>query len=276
MPQTSLTSPSTQPVFYLAHGGGPWPWMSGPRHDAHAQLAASLRVLPGLLPAPPKAVLMVTAHWEAPEFTLGSHPAPPMLYDYYGFPANTYEVLYPAPGNPALAARVQALLQGSGIAAALDGERGFDHGTFVPMAVAWPQANIPVLQMSLRAGLDPKQHLAAGRALAPLRREGVLIIGSGLSFHNLRLFNEAAIEPSAAFDAWLGQSLIGTDASTRAAALASWEAAPSARLIHPREEHLLPLMVVAGAAGDDRASRSYHEDRFMGVASVSSFMFSAS
>ncbi len=267
-------SAPTFPAFYLAHGGGPWPWMIGPRHDAHAQLAASLRALPGLLPASPKAVLMVTAHWEAPEFTLGSHPNPGMLYDYTGFPPNTYEVLYPAPGNPALATRVQTLLQGAGISAALDGERGFDHGTFVPMAVAWPGAEIPVVQMSLKAGLDPQQHLAAGRALAPLRSEGVLIIGSGLSFHNLRLFNEAAMEPSAAFDAWLGDSLIGTDAAARAAALNQWEAAPSARLIHPRAEHLLPLMVVAGAAGDDPAVRCYHEERFMGVATVSSFLFS--
>ncbi|MBE2263503.1 MAG: dioxygenase [Burkholderiaceae bacterium] len=262
------------PVYYLAHGGGPWPWMSGPHHDAHALLAQSLRELPAQVGTTPAAVLMVSAHWEAPQFTTSSHPRPPMLYDYYGFPPNTYEVQYPAPGHPALAARVQALLGDAGIAAAQDAERGFDHATFVPMAVAWPDASVPVVQLSLKDGLDPEAHLAAGRALAPLRDEGVLIIGSGLSYHNLRLLRPEGYEASAAFDQWLTDTLIGKTAAERAAALTQWTSAPSARVVHPREEHLLPLMVAAGAAGDDAARRSYHEPRFMGAVTVSSFRFS--
>ncbi len=263
------------PVYYLAHGGGPWPWMTGPHHDAHALLAQSLRALPTQVGATPKVILMVSAHWEAPQFTASSHPRPPMLYDYSGFPPNTYEVKYPAPGDPALAARVQALLSDAGIAAGQDAERGFDHATFVPMSVAWPDASVPVVQLSLKDGLDPQAHLAAGRALAPLRDEGVLIIGSGLSYHNLRLLRPEGYEASAAFDQWLTENLIDKDAAQRSSALSQWQSAPSARVVHPREEHLLPLMVAAGAAGDDVASRSYHEPRFMGAVTVSSFRFSS-
>ena len=259
------------PVYYLAHGGGPWPWMTGPHHDAHAQLAKSLRDLPAQIGATPKAVLMVSAHWEAPQFTASSHPRPPMLYDYSGFPPNTYEVKYPAPGDPALAARVQALLSDAGIAAGQDAERGFDHATFVPMSVAWPDASVPVVQLSLKDGLDPQAHLAAGRALAPLRDEGVLIIGSGLSYHNLRLLRPEGYEASAAFDQWLTENLIDKDAAQRSSALSQWQSAPSARVVHPREEHLLPLMVAAGAAGNDIGTKVF-EDRVLG-ATVSAFRF---
>ena len=267
---------STLPTFYISHGGGPWPWMEGRMRDTHRNLEAALQQLPQIVGATPKAVLMISAHWEEKDFTVMSHPNPPMLYDYSGFPANTYQVQYPAPGAPQLAAQVQALLQSTGIAAQLDPVRGFDHGTFVPMAVIYPDANVPVLQLSLKRGLDPQDHLAAGRAVATLRNEGILIVGSGSSYHNLSILGPESKEPSAAFDEWLQHTLEGTHFDERTIALASWEAAPAARIAHPREEHLLPLMVAVGAAEQDVASRFYHENTFFDSGSVSSFMFTKS
>ncbi|MGZ5217171.1 MAG: DODA-type extradiol aromatic ring-opening family dioxygenase [Caldimonas sp.] len=262
------------PTFYLTHGGGPWPWMPGPAADAHARLAEDLRRVPRLAGGKPRAVLMVSAHWEAPEFSLMTHPRPPILYDYSNFPADTYRVTYPAPGAPPeLVEKTEALLRAAGIAVRRDPARGFDHGTFVPMHVAWPQADVPILQLSLKRGLDPSEHLAAGRALAPLRDEGVLVVGSGSSFHNLRALGPEGKEPSAAFDAWLSDTLLGDEPEQRSAALTAWEAAPAARQSHPREEHLLPLMVAAGAAGNDCATRLHHQSDFFGSATVSSFMF---
>jgi aromatic ring-opening dioxygenase catalytic subunit (LigB family) len=267
---------SALPAFYISHGGGPWPWMKGPRYDAHRKLEAALQKLPQLVGVTPKAVLMISAHWEEADFTVMSHATPPMIYDYTGFPENTYQIRYAAPGAPHLAEQVHGLLRSAGIAARLDPARGFDHGTFVPMAVIYPDASIPVLQLSLKRRLGPQEHLAAGRALAPLRHEGVLVVGSGSSYHNLRMLGPESKEPSAAFDDWLQRTLEGTHFTERATALASWEAAPSARVAHPREEHLLPLMVAVGAAERDVATRFYHEDTFFGSGSVSSFMFTKS
>jgi len=266
----------TLPTFYVSHGGGPWPWMGGQMAATHEQLAASLRQIPQRVGTTPKAVLMVSAHWEEPEFTLMAHAHPPMLYDYSGFPENTYHVQYPAPGAPQLVEFVRGLIQGAGFAVRLDPARGFDHGAFVPMAIAYPQAEVPILQLSLRQGLDPAAHIALGRALAPLRNEGVLIVGSGASYHNLRALGPEGRVPSATFDAWLGDTLLAVDAARRAATLVAWEAAPAARQAHPREEHLLPLMVAAGAAGDDAAVRIYHQADFFGSGTVSSYMFGGS
>ena len=197
---------SRLPTYFVSHGGGPWPWMADMR-EMLASLDTALADMPRQIGRTPKAVLIITAHWEERAFTLGSSPAPGMVYDYGGFPAHTYSVVYPAPGAPELATRVQGLLQEAGLPVALDSERGYDHGTFVPLAVMYPDAQVPVLQMSLRAGLDPAEHIALGRALAPLRDEDVLIVGSGLSYHNLRNMGPGGVEPSAQFDAWLHQSL---------------------------------------------------------------------
>ncbi len=242
--------------------------------DTHRNLETALQQLPQLVGVTPKAVLMISAHWEEADFAVMSNPNPPMLYDYNNFPANTYQVQYPAPGAPQLAEHVQGLLKTAGFAARLDPVRGFDHGTFVPMFVVYPNANVPIVQLSLKRGLDPQAHLAAGRALVTLRNEGVLIVGSGSSYHNLRMMGPEAKEPSATFDEWLDHTLEGTNFEERTTALTSWDAAPSARVAHPREEHLLPLMVAVGAAEHDVATRFYHENTFFGSGSVSSFMFS--
>jgi aromatic ring-opening dioxygenase catalytic subunit (LigB family) len=183
-------------------------------------------------------------------------------------------VHYDAPGSPELARRVLGLIEAAGLPAALDPERGFDHGMFSPMAAIYPQADVPVVQLSLRRGLDPAEHLALGRALAPLRNENVLIVGSGLSYHNLRNLGPQAHEPSKAFDDWLAQTVHATPAQ-RIERLLAWSQAPSARIAHPREEHLIPLMVAAGAAGEDAGMRIYHEEAFMGGAVVSSYRFGA-
>lgn len=258
-----------QPTFYLSHGGGPWPWMPE-MATALRQLAASLTDIPRQLPQTPRAVLLVTAHWEAPAFTLGTNPAPGMVYDYGGFPAHTYQIVYPAPGAPALAQHVQALVAGAGLPVALDAQRGYDHGCFVPLAVMYPEAQAPVLQVSLRQNLDPAEHLAFGRALAPLRDEGVLIVGSGLSYHNLRVLGPAARAPSQAFDAWL-QDTMSAKPAVRTARLADWWHAPAARQCHPRADHLLPLMVAVGAAEADPATCIYHESGIFGGITASSF-----
>jgi aromatic ring-opening dioxygenase catalytic subunit (LigB family) len=237
-----------------------------------ASLDTALADMPRQIGRTPKAVLIITAHWEERAFTLGSSPAPGMVYDYGGFPAHTYSVVYPAPGAPELATRVQGLLQEAGLPVALDSERGYDHGTFVPLAVMYPDAQVPVLQMSLRAGLDPAEHIALGRALAPLRDEDVLIVGSGLSYHNLRNFGAGGRAPSKAFDVWLQDAMAAAPA-VRAEALVNWESAPAARICHPREEHLLPLMVAVGAAYDDAAECVYHDEAVFGGVTASSFRF---
>jgi len=236
------------------------------------QMERALQDIPRQLPEPPVAVLVISGHWEEQDFTVSSSPQPGMLYDYYGFPPETYRIRYPAPGSPQLAARVQQLLAGAGFAVGVDPERGFDHGTFSMMQPIYPQADVPVVQLSMRANMDPAEHIAAGSALAALRDEGILIIGSGQSYHNLRRWNPSGAEPAAAFDAWLRQALLATTPAERRDRLIAWEQAPAAREAHPHEDHLIPLMVVAGAAGEDPATAIYGE-QFMGYLAVSSFRF---
>ncbi len=256
-PQRTAAS-GRMPVVYIPHGGGPWPFVDvgiGDRAELDA-LAGYLRGLAGVPPARPRAVLAVSAHWEERVPTVMTADRPPLFYDYYGFPPESYRLTWPAPGDPQLAARVRALLGAAGFTTAEDRERGFDHGTFVPLKLTYPAADVPTVQLSLVRGLDPAEHLAIGRALAPLRDEGVFIVGSGMSYHNLRAFGPAGRAPSAAFDAWLVDAAAQPE-EERAQRLAAWSRAPSARQAHPREEHLLPLMVVAGAAGADRGRTAY-------------------
>ncbi|GGC03300.1 DODA-type extradiol aromatic ring-opening family dioxygenase [Pseudoduganella buxea] len=269
-----MTAATLLPTYFLSHGGGPWPWMRDETGTAYDALDASLKDIPGQIGGKPKAVLAVTAHWEGPDFLLSSSSSPGMIYDYGGFPPHTYQIRYGAPGLPELAARAQALLREAGFGAQLDAERGFDHGTFSALYPVFPEADVPVVQLSLKAGLAPLEHLRAGRALAPLRTQGVLIVGSGLSYHNLRAFNARGAEASHAFDGWL-RAAMALPPRERTAALMAWESAPAARQAHPREEHLLPLMVALGAAEEEPASVVYHEDDFFGALAVSSFRFGA-
>lgn len=261
------------PTYFLSHGGGPWPYMDGAFRSHYAWLEQALMDIPSQLPAPPRAALVVSGHWEASQFTLSAAARPGMVYDYEGFPPYTYDVIYPAPGEPVLAKKVQALLQALGIPVHLDESRGYDHGTFSVLQPMYPEASLPVVQLSLKSSLDAHEHLAIGRALAPLRDEGILLVGSGMSYHNLRQLNERGAAPSAEFDHWLRHVLLDLDGAERWRALADWAEAPAARLAHPRADHLMPLMVVAGAAADEPASCVFGQHMY-GRIRVSSFRFS--
>jgi aromatic ring-opening dioxygenase catalytic subunit (LigB family) len=245
------------PSFYTPHGGGPCFFMDDPQ-GMWTGMARFLRELPASLPEKPRAILVVSGHWETRGFALTSGEAPPLYFDYYGFPPHTYQLRYDAPGAPALATQVAQLLRDAGFAAALDDTRGFDHGVFVPLKVVYPDAQIPVVELSLDASLDAATHLAAGRALASLRSAGVLILCTGMSCHNLRALGDPRLlAPSTQFDAWLQQAACAAG-EERSAKLARWHEAPSAQICHPRPEHLLPLMVAAGAS-DSPGKRVYNE-----------------
>jgi aromatic ring-opening dioxygenase catalytic subunit (LigB family) len=248
-----------QPTYFINHGGGPCFFLEpGPMRAAWGDLEDHLRGFAETLSDRPRALLVVSAHWEATRPTVNIGTAPPLLYDYGGFPDYTYELEWPAPGSPVLAARVRERLAAAGIANAADETRGWDHGVFVPLKVMFPEADIPVVQLSMQRGLDPATHLDIGRALAPLRQEGVMIIGSGQTYHNMRGFaGGLRVDPAAeAFDAWLREAMV--DAVGREAALTAWEQAPGARAAQPHEDHLLPLMVAAGAASGEPGHLVFH------------------
>ena len=263
------------PTFYLSHGGGPWPYMSEEARRPYARLEESLRELPRQLPRRPEAILIVSGHWEEKEFEVMAASSPPMVYDYGGFPEELYHIHYPAAGSPRLAQRAQALIQQAGLPVRLNAERGFDHGTYSILAVTHPQADIPVFQVSLRAGYDPEAHLRLGRALAPLRDEGVLIIGSGSSYHNLRRFFGPSVrrDDAAQFDAWLRETLVESAPAKRSERLRDWQRAPAAREAHPQEDHLMPLHAAVGAAEEEPGRILYTQDDFLGRITLSSYRF---
>jgi aromatic ring-opening dioxygenase catalytic subunit (LigB family) len=265
------------PTLYIPHGGGPCFFMDWPYPTANpwTRLASWLSALDATLGRRPRAVLVISGHWEEEPIALNVQALPPLLYDYYGFPEHTYHLEYPAPGAPWLAAEVQALLGAAGFECRSEQRRGLDHGVFVPFKLIYPQADVPLLQISLRRGLDPDVHLRIGRAFAPLREREVLIVGSGMSFHNLSIasIDNAPIRASELFDAWLTQAVCAPDSNMRDAALLRWRSAPAARIAHPREEHLMPLLVAAGAAGSDAGTRVF-SDRMLGW-QISGFCFAA-
>lgn len=237
-------------VLFLSHGGGPLPLLGDP---AHLDMVLHLRAIAERMPKP-TAILVISAHWEEEMATLTAGASPGIIYDYYGFPRASYEIQYPCPGEPKLAGQVQRLLTDAGIAARLDAQRGFDHGLFVPLKIMYPQADIPCIQLSLVRGLDPAQHIAIGKALAGVGQEGLLVVGSGFSFHNMKAFftpdTDDTRAMNAAFEEWLIETLStpGVDEPVRAQNLEHWQLAPYARYCHPREEHLLPLHVCYGIA----------------------------
>lgn len=264
----------TLPTLFVPHGGGPCFFMDpegGPPDPMWRPMQAYLAGLIGSLPERPRAILMVSGHWETQEVTVHVGERPALLFDYYGFPDHTYRLRWDAPGAPAVARRAADLLRGAGHAVAEEAERGWDHGVFIPMMVANPAADIPLVQMSLRADLDPAAHIAIGRALAPLRDEGVLIVGSGMSFHNMRARGPQVTPVATQWDAALADAATDPDAARRAARVADWASLPHARFAHPDAEHLLPLMVALGAGGDGPAVRDYR-DVVIGWA-VSGFRF---
>jgi aromatic ring-opening dioxygenase catalytic subunit (LigB family) len=248
-------------------------WTMGPA-DTWRKLADWLAELGHSITPAPQAIVVISGHWEEEQFTVTSHPRPPLFYDYYGFPEHTYKITYDAPGSPALAQRIQGLLGNAGLPARLDPERGFDHGVFIPFKLIYPGANIPIVQLSLKTGLDTAKHLAAGAALETLRKEEILIVGSGMSYHNLREFGSGFNPVSDQFDQWLTDAVGAPAPATRSEQLRQWSLAPGARNAHPRAEHLLPLMVAAGAADADLGTKAF-TDRIMGTV-ISGFQFGSS
>ena len=261
------------PTFFIPHGGGPCFFMDWNPQDAWKTMAAFLIGIGNDLPQYPKKIVIVSAHWQEADFGVTSGSNPELIYDYYGFPPHTYELRYPAVGDPHLAERIVSMLGQAAIQVHVHASRGFDHGMFIPLMLMFPEADIPVVQLSLKNTLDPLAHLNAGKALRALRDEGVLIVGSGMSFHNMRGYGDPRFGPiSDEFDSWL-RAAVESEAPRRELALIKWDQAPSARLCHPQraEEHLLPLMVVAGAAGDD-AGKNVFSDRVMET-TLSAFRF---
>ncbi|QOD13882.1 dioxygenase [Psychrobacter sp. 28M-43] len=261
---TTLLSnePVSQPVLFIPHGAGPCFFMDWQPADTWHEMATFLKGISARLPERPKAILIISAHWQKTEFSITAGKQPDLIYDYYGFPEHTYNLTYPASGVPALAEQVSSLLIEAGVGNKQDAERGFDHGVFIPLKLMFPEADIPVVQLSLRHDLDPQAHLAAGQALASLRTEGVLIVGSGMSFHNMRGYGDTSFtEPSERFDEWLTNTVESADSDKRLTALTNWKNAPHALDSHPlgAEEHLLPLMIAVGAAGSDAGRKIYSE-----------------
>ena len=250
---------SLAPVFYLPHGGGPLSLLGDPQHQMLTQFLTQL----GSTLATPKAILVISAHWENAQPLLTAAETPALLFDYSGFPPESYQYRYPAPGAPALANKIAAVLQQHGLAAQLDSSRGLDHGVFVPLMLLRPQADIPVLQLSLLKGLDPKAHIALGEAISFLRAQNVLIVGSGMSFHNMPAFFRPDLVSNNhiyEFNQYLIDSLKPEhNYVEQAQRLINWQQAPHARLMHPREEHLLPLHVCFGAAKGTTAQALFND-----------------
>jgi aromatic ring-opening dioxygenase catalytic subunit (LigB family) len=251
------------PTVFVPHGGGPCFFIKpedlppGIPKDTWQPLEAYLRGISAAVGRKPKAVLVITAHWMTARPTLGNAPSHHLLYDYYGFPEYTYQFDYPALGAPSVAERAASLLSAAGIASDFDDQRGIDHGVFVPFMLIYPDADVPIVPMSLQQNLNAADHIAIGKALAPLRDEDVLIVGSGMSFHNMRaIMTGTHNAESALFDDWL--AAVATAApEQREAVLTEWDHAPGGRSSHPQEEHLIPLMVAAGAAHTDMGQKSF-------------------
>jgi 4,5-DOPA dioxygenase extradiol len=255
------------PTLFLSHGSPMHAVAPGAAGVAWEKLG---RTLPR-----PRAVLMVSAHWETSVPMLTGNPKPETIHDFSGFPPELYKLRYPAPGAPELATQAVSLLKDADITAGVDGCRGLDHGAWVPLRFIYPDADVPVAQLSVQPGLGTARHVELGRALAPLADDGVLIVGSGHATHNLRdwMANPRRHEPmryAAAFADWLRERLMAHDT---AALVGYREQAPDALRAHPTEEHFLPLHVAWGAAGADPRAERFVEGFEAGALAMDSYLF---
>jgi 4,5-DOPA dioxygenase extradiol len=210
----------------------------------------------------PTAIVVISAHWESDPIRITSSQNPKMYYDYGGFPREAYEFKYPAPGSPDLAQRIQTLLGNAGLDSKLDSGRGYDHGVFIPLMIMYPEADIPVVCVSLHGSLEADKNMQLGEALVPLRDDGVLILGSGYTFHNMQYImnpSQASVQASNDFNGWLKNTLLDNGAKKYLEELTTWDQAPGGRASHPREEHLLPLLVVAAAGGDEAKAQLIYD-----------------
>jgi len=234
-------------VIYLSHGGGPLPILGDPSHDKMVKFMQGLSQKLGNF----SAVVVFSAHWEEDNFAIQNGDKPSILYDYYGFPQVAYKITYPCSGNPILAEKIAQLLYDNGLAHSLDKDRPYDHGSYIPLLLMYPNYVMPVIQISLHSSLDPLAHLRLGKALQPLLGENILFIGSGFSFHNMRKFDFAGGENVDTVNDSFQDSLIdvctaGNDKKQVWDRLVKWKELPGAKYCHPREEHLVPLFVCAG------------------------------
>jgi len=261
------------PVVFVSHGS--------PMHALEAGATATGQAWTALgrrLPRP-RALLIASAHWETERPALTGSARPETIHDFTGFPPALYEIRYPAPGAPALAARARDLLSAAGMQAVIDPERGLDHGAWTPLLYAYPQADVPVVQLSVQTPLGPRHHLALGTALAPLAREGVLIIGSGHLTHNLRELRSVRetgagrAEPYVAeFQEWVRARIEAHDYER----LADYRRlSPAGVRAHPSEEHFLPLFVALGAAGREARAERFVEHVEGGVLAMDAYLLRA-
>ena len=259
-------SPTRPPSLFVSHGPPTLVLDDVPVRKVMARLG---RALPR-----PRAVLCVSAHWSAARPTVGLAAAPETIHDFFGFPRALTEIAYPAPGAPEIGARAAALLDAAGMACARDENRGLDHGVWEPLMLMYPEADVPVVPLSMVAGADAAAHLALGRALAPLRDEGVLIVASGTATHNLAVWRaDQSTTPdwAVAFEDWL---VAAVDAGDQAAIADYMARAPHAALAHPSDDHYLPLAVAMGAGGPaGAAGRVLHRGFSYGSLSMAAFSF---
>jgi 4,5-DOPA dioxygenase extradiol len=254
-------NPVISPVF-VSHGAPTLVLEDCPTREFLRQLGKDI--------GRPKGIVCISAHWTTAEPRVTVHPQPPIIHDFYGFPEELYSLSYPAPGDPVLAKRVLSLLHGQGVAAGEDMTRGFDHGAWVPLMLMSPDADIPVIQLSVQPHLGPEHHLAVGQALQPLVDEGVLLLASGSATHNLRDFSgrELNAEPlpyAREFSEWLTKSIIGGRSNE---VLDYLKCAPQALRNHPTPEHFLPLFVTMGAGGEGQL---LHDAYTYGVLSMAAY-----
>jgi len=271
MPDSSESPAASRalPSLFLSHGAPTIALEDGPTRRFLGTLGEHLDR--------PRAVLVVSAHWETDELRVMAASTPTTVHDFYGFPPALYALRYPAPGAPALAARIAGLLDAAGHRVHLDTARGYDHGAWIPLSLLYPAADIPTLQLSINPARSPAWHWRLGRCLRPLCEEGVLVIGSGSMTHNLADFRfhredvEHAAEPYAeAFTAWFAQRLAARDLD----ALLAWhELAPEAPRAHPSDEHLLPFFVALGAAGVDWSALRLHRGFMHGAIAMDAYLF---
>lgn len=258
---------SPMPAVFVSHGSPMLPLE--PERPAHQFLRQAAQHWPR-----PRAIAAISAHWETAEPAIGATSRPATIHDFYGFPPALYQMRYPAPGEPAIAARIKGLLEGGGFRASLDAERGLDHGAWSPLSLVYPAADIPVLQISLQPEREPAYHFSLGRALAPLRNDGVLILATGSLTHNLRELsrdeNGGVAGWAQAFADWMADKLQSRD---DAALLDYRRQAPHAARNHPTDEHLLPLYVALGAATAGAAAQRLHASFALGSLAMDSYLF---
>ena len=260
----------TPPSLFVSHGAPNLVLGSTAARSFLSELAAEL-------PEQPKAIVMISAHWETAGPAVSAPRINDTIHDFGGFERELYALNYPAPGSPETAQRVAALLKSAGLPVTIDGQRGLDHGAWVPLMLAWPDADIPVVQLSVQTHAGVDHHLAMGAAIEPLRNEGVLIIGSGSFTHDLRSYiphrhHAAAVEPGwvSGFADWMDAALVSND---RDALRGYRQTAPDAVRNHPTEEHLLPLFVALGAGGTQSSARSLHRSTTHGVLRMDAYAF---